>query len=183
MDENWLPVVGYESLYEVSSLGRVRSLDRTSHSIAGWSQLKKGRILVQSPDSDGYLLVNLHKSKTSKSAKVHALVAAAFIGHRPAGFDVAHNDGSRSHNAVSNLRYATKRENQADRKLHGTTCSGQRNGCAKLTADDVAAIRTSVDTQSSIAKRFGISQTNVSMIKLGKTWAAQHGVTSAHEEQ
>lgn len=73
--EIWKPVVGYEDLYEVSSFGRVRSLDRISSN----GHFYKGQILKQYKDKFGYLSVGLSKNSCIKTYKVHRLVAFAFI--------------------------------------------------------------------------------------------------------
>jgi hypothetical protein len=95
--EEWRPVVGYEGLYEVSSLGQIRGL-------------KRGRILSQFPTDKGYLAARLTNVK-GKTCRVHQLVAAAFLGPVPNGRVVDHIDANRGHNAATNLRYATYREN------------------------------------------------------------------------
>jgi hypothetical protein len=96
--EKWKPVAGYEGFYEVSSLGRIR-------------RSKSGYILRLSPIKKGYLTVRLNRFGKAKSFLVHGLVAKAFIGERPAGYQVNHKDLLKSNNAVSNLEYLTGREN------------------------------------------------------------------------
>jgi len=76
--ENWKPVVGYEGIYEVSSLGRVRSKDRKVWNGRVYYD-KKGRILKQSKTTTGYWKVELYKNRKKKSKKVHRLVAKSFI--------------------------------------------------------------------------------------------------------
>lgn len=79
MEESWKPVVGYEGLYEVSDLGRVRSLDRVVKGKRNSKWERKGRILQQVNRGNGYYAVCLHKSGTQKMHHVHRLVAVAFI--------------------------------------------------------------------------------------------------------
>ena len=73
--ENWKPVVGYEGLYEVSDLGRVRSL-------IDCHGLRREKLLKSSLDKDGYLKVTLHKNITQKQYQVHRLVAIVFVEGR-----------------------------------------------------------------------------------------------------
>lgn len=104
--EIWKPVVGYEGRYEVSNLGAVRAV----HSTRSGSP----RPLAQTTDSHGYLSVTLYKGDGlagRKSFGVHQLVAAAFIGEKPAGLDVNHLDGLRANNSSTNLEYVTRSEN------------------------------------------------------------------------
>lgn len=89
-------------------------------------------------------------------------------------YEAAHSCG-RGHEGCVNpmhLRWATHRENEADKLRHGTSQHGVRNAQAKLSEDDVRAIRNlrGVLHQRAIGQRFGISQTAVSMIHLRKRW-------------
>lgn len=104
--EAWRPVVGYEGLYEVSSIGRVRS-NIPSTRIAD----KLHKIMRQKVDDHGYLRVNLTKNKTAKAWLVSRLVAEAFIPN-PNGYPmVGHNDDVKTNNTVDNLYWTTSKEN------------------------------------------------------------------------
>ena len=109
--EIWKPVPGHVG-YEVSSLGRVRSVDRYI------AMRKKGRVLSPGRSSNGYLSVIL-AGRASRT--VHSLVAEAFIGPRPVGREVCHVDGDRGNAKAVNLRYGTPKENGQDRVRHGTS--------------------------------------------------------------
>ena len=82
--ERWLPVVGWEGLYEVSDLGRVRSLPRNT---------TRGRVLRANPAANGYRQATVFRQGHPKSVYVHHLVAEAFIGPRPEGLEIRHLDG------------------------------------------------------------------------------------------
>lgn len=115
MVETWLPIAGYEGLYEVSDLGRVRSLDRTVYSGRGNSRLAKGQVLKARPDKDGYQLVSLWTKGCKQDPKVHRLVADAFIPN-PANLpEVDHENGERDHNQKTNLRWTTRSVNLRNR--------------------------------------------------------------------
>src|SRR3970282_914182 len=104
MTERWLPVVGYEGSYEVSDLGRVRSLDR----ILPCGRRKKGIVLRPSPGANGGHL-GLHLCAYSKrNARVHRLVLAAFVGPCPIGMEGCHDDGAPTNTRLRNLRWDTK---------------------------------------------------------------------------
>ncbi len=116
----WRDVPGYEGWYQVSDAGEVRSVtreiqhgERTRH--------REGRILKQHPVTDGYLTVTLCVDSVRRSVGVHRLVAWAFIGPQAPGIEVRHMDGELTHNALANLQYGTRAENQQDRLRHGTS--------------------------------------------------------------
>lgn len=122
--EQWLPVVGYEGYYEVSDLGNVRSVDRVVVSRTGIPRALKGKklsLVEKSGDRGGmYWQVNLSRDAQAKGITVHQMVAAAFLGERPPGFDVCHANGNGQDNRAENLRYASRVENMQDAKNHGT---------------------------------------------------------------
>lgn len=135
MSENWLPIAGFEERYEVSSLGRVRS------KLAWRGQL--GRILSPAADEDGRLHVNLSiRPGVRRTAKVHRLVALAFIGPEPPGMQVCHWDGNPSNNRVSNLRWGTGSDNAQDAIRHGTNAHVAKTHCVnghRLSAPNLTA--------------------------------------------
>lgn len=173
MTERWLPVAGYEGIYEVSDLGRVRSLDRKVTHPNGQVHNLRGKIRIPSDNGHGYPALLLYRDGVKTCFKIHVLVAAAFLGPRPAGKEVAHWDGYRANPKLKNLRYATPKENQADRWRHGTRLYGERHGSAKLTASDVTAIRLrlkSGERSCDLAEEFGVVRSNIAEIKARRTW-------------
>ena len=114
MDELWQPIDGYLGLYEVSNLGRVRSLDRVlakrGRAGAMTTQHLKGKKLKSARATHGYLTVSLWKKNKGQTHCVHVLVANAFIGDS-ANADVNHKDGDKLNNAASNLEICTRSEN------------------------------------------------------------------------
>lgn len=109
--EEWTPVPGHEGNYEVSSEGRVRSLDRTvPHSRHGTINIK-GKILAPRTDTYGYQIVNLWRDGVMKARKVHQLVLEGFVGPRPEGIEVMHADDDPTNNRLENLSYGTRKEN------------------------------------------------------------------------
>ena len=77
--ENWKDIKGYEGLYQVSNLGRVKSLERNAYKPNGVARKKEEKILASALNSNGYSFVNLYKNGKRKSMLVHRLVAMAFI--------------------------------------------------------------------------------------------------------
>ena len=169
--ERWLPVVGYEGLYSVSDRGRVRSEARHRAGKAGKPVSVRERILLATPTRDGHLRVRLCDGATKISTAVHHLVLSAFVGPRPLGMQACHNDGAPSHNAINNLRWDTPKSNQMDRKRHGTSSAGEKNGAAKLTAAEVSAIRSDGRKYYVIANDHGVSRSTIGLVKAGKTWS------------
>lgn len=122
--EKWRDIPGY-SAYQASNLGRVRSLDHEVLCKDGRVRLQKGRILKQAKASHGYKTVCLGRNNTQS---VHVLVASAFIGPCPAGFEVRHLDGNPENNASDNLLYGSRADNIADAKKAGTWWTPERYG-------------------------------------------------------
>lgn len=101
--EIWRDIQGYEGLYQVSNLGRVRSLDRVVIRSDGRRRTYKGRILKLAKSSNEYLTVRLSKNGVGGSECIHVLVAQAFIPN-PHGYTVAHHKNhNRQDNRTENL--------------------------------------------------------------------------------
>jgi hypothetical protein len=163
-------VAGYDRLYAVSDMGRVKSLGRTVRRRNGTIAVREC-ILKPQVRPDGYLEVGLHAKGKQRAYKVHKLVAAAFIGPCPDGQQCCHSDGNPANNAVSNLRYDTPAGNNADKLLHGTSNRGVRHSRNKLTEAQVLCIRADTRSQRIVAAEYGIHWVTVSAIRLRKKWA------------
>lgn len=111
-NRDWHSVPGYEGLYEVSNDGVVRTI--------------VGQELKQRSDAHGYRRVNLWRDGKSSTIRVHRIVLLAFVGPPTEGMEGCHNDGDRSNNHVSNLRWDTHRSNVADAVIGGTHIGAQR---------------------------------------------------------
>ena len=130
--EQWKPVHGYEEIYEVSSHGRVRSVDRTVTCSDGKVHRYKGKVLSACLSKrGGYPLVNLRDQGKGQTRYVHSLVAEAFIGSRPEGMEVCHNDGDSTNNHLDNLRYDTSSDNELDKVRHGTHHEAVKTHCPR----------------------------------------------------
>ena len=109
----WLPVVGYEGLYEVSDEGEIKSLPRNTTS---------GGILKQSVNKkNGYCYVGLHKENKSTTHRVHVLLMKAFCPNNDFDenglpFEVDHIDGDKQNNSLSNLQWLSHKDNMRKRK-------------------------------------------------------------------
>ena len=110
--EEWRPVAGYEGYYEVSNLGRIRSLARNGRP----TMVKKLTI----KNKFGHRVVTLCVGGEKTIKNVGPLVLTAFVGPRPEGLVTCHNDGDPANNRVSNLRWDTQSNNLFDAVAHGT---------------------------------------------------------------
>lgn len=177
-DEKWLPVVGWEGIYEVSDMGRVKSLSRViPDSRCGQrrvpERIMKGQTALPLP----YVRVTLSDKQSGRKGLtapgVHQLVAAAFLGPPPTGHEVCHGNGDPTDNRLANLRYGTRKENHADRILHGTNLAGQANPASKLTEVEVLGIRSraaSGETCASIARSLGVTGACIQQVVTRTTW-------------
>jgi hypothetical protein len=104
--ERWKPIQGYEGLYEVSCLGRVRSLRRIKPN----GQFVPDRILAQTPTRSGYARVSIQKNGIKWHARVHRLVAMAYIPNPMARVEVNHIDGNKLNNSSANLEWSCRSE-------------------------------------------------------------------------
>ncbi len=155
MEAEWrpVPVPEFSRAYLVSSSGEIARVLPSQGT-------KTGTIKQKINKRTGYCCVNLCAKGIAKTFTVHRLVCMAFHGNQPTDLhEVAHNDGVRTNNTSSNLRWATRAENSKDRLAHGTLLAGEKCPNAKLSTKDVANIRAAVfarERRAEIAKRFGV---------------------------
>jgi hypothetical protein len=122
MKEIWKEVLGYEGLYQVSNLGRVKSLDRVvKGKIKDYHY--KSKILKPGITTKGHLYVNLYKNSKPKTRTIHQLVAESFLNHTPCKFDIIvdHIDNNKENNCLSNLQLISHRENLSKDKKNKTS--------------------------------------------------------------
>lgn len=125
--ERWLPVVGFEGAYEVSNFGNVRSLTRKVWS-GTFYVTARGRTLAQFPNR-WRMQLGLSRDGKTYPKLVHALVMEAFVGPRPEGAEICHNDGDYTNNHLLNLRYDNHRANMLDAVEHNTHPWSRRGSC------------------------------------------------------
>ena len=154
---DWLPIPGYEGIYDISRDGRI------------WHRGKL-RYLKLTQERSGYQKVSLRRAGVSKFLRVHQLVAAAFLPRPPNATDVNHIDCNKSNNAVENLEWCSRLHNVRHAAAAGLTPRGERHGLAKLDADKVRAIRAAAGSHRHIAEQFGISRSHVCGLRNRRFW-------------
>ncbi len=166
MEEQWRPVAGYEGIYEVSDLGRVRRI------VGGSNVTYAGRILKDWRGTKGYRLVGLSRDGTTRTLKLYRLVALAFVGPCPAGHQVNHIDGDKTNNRAENLEWATPSENVKHAYRTGLASNaGVRHPQAKLTEDDVRYIRATDTSTLELARAFAVTPQAIARVRSHLTWA------------
>ena len=127
--ERWLPVPGWEGLYEGSNRGRVRSLDRVVERSDGVSQRVRARELKQIRQRSGYMRVTLYGPDGGVGVRVHRLVALAFLGDPGPGRQVCHWNDVPDDNRVENLRWGTAADNRRDEVRNGRHANARKTRC------------------------------------------------------
>ena len=170
--ERWRPTQHTD--YLVSDCGRVKSLKYSTKDKSHY------RILSQNPDKNAYMCVTLYPDKKYIKAKVHRLVALAFVKGQTAEKKLAcHKDGNNQNNYYKNLKWATPRENVMDMKKHGTNKQWWTSKTAlarKLAVEDVIRIRSILKKdktwgiQSKLARQYKVAPKTINDIKRGLNW-------------
>lgn len=128
MKVEWRPIEGWD-YYEVSNTGLVRSKPRVTIDSLGRRTEYPSRILARCNNTDQYPIVSLREQQSRRTPAVHRLVAAAFLGPRPEGMDVCHQDGQKWNNNVLNLRYDTRSNNVLDNVPLGRHNQARKTHC------------------------------------------------------
>lgn len=117
MIEEWKTIPGTSDLYQASTLGRIRSLDRIIVKMNRWGFMgelrKKGRVLKPWHDCNGYEVIYIAGEGRREAINVHRLVAVTFLEGSGDGLDTNHKDGIKTHNNPENLEWCTRKENMA----------------------------------------------------------------------
>ena len=175
-EELWMPVVDFVGIYEVSSLGRVRSLARVI--IRGKvHQPVRERILKNTPMKIGYVSVTLYRNGVSEKKYVHILVWTAFKGAVPPNLEINHIDGNKANPILINLETGTHQHNIQHAISSGlwnpkkvTPMRGELNGNAKLANSAVVEIKNELKNNKRvflIATERGVSIQTIYRIKRG----------------
>ena len=173
--EEWRDIEGYEGLYQVSDLGRVKALPRykKNHSVMEW---KEERILKPSVSKKlGYKTVALWKDGKQRTRYVHVIVCQAFHGPKPTPVhEAAHFDGIRLNNVPGNLRWATRPDNINDTMRHDMVPKGSNHHGAVVNENQVREMRALYDKGIRvfrIADEFNVKYETVHSIVKRRSWA------------
>lgn len=167
MEEIWKDIKGYEELYQVSNLGRVKSFKRG-----------KERILGCGNKDYSYRKAILCKNNIRTTKNVHRLVAESFIPNSNNLPEVMHIDDNPANNNLSNLKWGTQADNRNDKisKNRQARVKGEDNGKSKLTTQQVIDIKNELISykygdNTKIANRYKVDRRTISKIKTGVNWA------------
>jgi hypothetical protein len=162
--EEFLDIPGYEGMYQVSDLGRIKNIMSNNS--------KKGKTLKPEIAKKGYLKVTLYKNKTRKHFQIHRLVATVFIPNPENKPQVNHKNGIKDDNIESNIEWSTESENVRHAFDNGLNYAlkGEKNGYSKLSNEDVLKIRSSSKTGVYLSKEFKVSCAHISRIRLNQVW-------------
>ena len=185
MSVHWKTIPSFPD-YEASEFGEIRNR-------------RTGRILKPCTP-DRYAQLTLYRNAEPSLVHVHRAVCEAFYGAPPTSkHHAAHTDGDRTRNRADNLRWATAKENEADKLSHGTsrlgkpsavpvekrprgaahgrstkpeaTARGERSGLSKLTVPEIVAIRRDTRPRKIVASAYGVTVTMIGYIQRGISWA------------
>jgi len=162
MNELWRNIDGYKEMYQVSSLGNVRSYKY------GYPKILSSRI-----HKNGYRYINLSLNGNIKSVNIHRLVAKSFIKNNDKLEFVNHKDGNKLNNYVENLEWCSRKYNSEHAKNNNLLAFGERNGSSKLKENDVINIRIKYYNGKSsriLAKEFGVSKSCILNIINNISW-------------
>lgn len=175
----WRVCWGYPD-YEISDEGEMRRR-------VAFRSFPAGMIKRPMKHPRGYLCFGVSKTRRELA---HRLVALTFIGQPPTDMhEVAHNDGCRTNNRASNLRWALPIENQADRRVHGTHLEGDKAPFRKTDSNAVSEIRKlyaaggvpyrgGAVTMQRLADEYGLSVAQISRIVNARQWQSTRTATS-----
>jgi hypothetical protein len=160
--------------YRVSNVGQVQCCLKLvgppdySHMTDSWHDL-----LPHRNAETGYLEVCIRSHGKGKTTAVHKLVAEAFLGPCPEGLQVCHDDNDKTNPRLDNLCYGTPKQNNADKKRHGTQQEGSRVAGAKLVESDVIEIMQMRAGWlfRQIAEKYGVQEGTIGKIFRGETWS------------
>ncbi len=158
MIEIWKDIIRYETLYQVSNLGRVK---------------RENKIRSHTSNGNGYLKVILYKNNIPKKYFIHRLIAEYFIPNPDNKPFVNHKDGSRDNNSIENLEWCNQSENTLHSINLNNTHRGISNYAAKLTEEQILEIRNLISLKvlhQDIAVKYNIHKSTVSGIATKRIW-------------
>jgi len=171
-NEIFKPIMGYEGKYEISNMGRVKSLKRKQKTKSNGFAIRKGKIIKTSSTGKGYLQIKLSMDGRERSFSVARLVAIHFIGLPETGRQVNHIDSDRKNNNINNLEWVKQQQNSDHRMAYGKVIRGEDVKQSKLKEEDIVKIRKLLKnhTVREIASKFKVSHPTIVYISQKKIW-------------
>jgi len=171
--EIWKDIEGYEGIYQVSNLGRVKSLERIIVCKNNVKKFYSEKFLKPVSDNQGYQIIHLNsKIHKSKNHKIHRLVAFAFIPIINGKIEINHIDGNKKNNEINNIEWCTSSENKKHAFKLGLRNNKGENGSHKIKEKQAIEIKyqNKGKTLKCIAKKYNVSIALISKIKNNKVW-------------
>lgn len=167
--EIWKDIEGYENSYQISSFGRIKSLNKIIN-----NNFYKEKILNPSCTNNGYVEIGLYKNKKAKTTTIHRLVAKAFIPNPNNLSQVHHKNHIRSDNHIENLEWVDQLQNTRYAQQAGKMLKGERSPLAILTQEQVNKIRAEFIKNNlnygQMARKYMVSEGCIKHILLNRTW-------------
>lgn len=173
MKEVWRDVTDFEGHYQVSNLGRVRSLDRTIVDSKGVTRNRKGRIIKLNLKPSGYVNVNLQKGSNRKYFRVHRLVAQEFIDNPNSYPEVNHINGIKDDNRAENLEWCTSSQNQKHAIELGLNVVAKGSKCSYAILDEEKVrkiILSKGKSDRELGEIYGVSAGTIRDARIGRNW-------------
>lgn len=173
IEEIWKDIKDFEGMYQVSNLGRIRSLDRVIFNKQN-KLLRKCKLMTTSLNSSGYPHVRLSKDGKGTTFRIHRLVAIHFL-ENPNNYEIVnHIDSNKTNNKISNLEWCSELDNRLHaRNIFNDTAYGEECNLSVLTEDQVREIRANGKmglTNAQIGEKYGVSHETIRCILNGKSW-------------
>jgi len=174
-NEIWEDLIGYESIYIISNLGRVKILPRININKSGII-ISKEKFVKLHKSKQGYVSLSLNKNGAKRTQYLHRLLANTFIPNTENKPQVNHKNGIKNDNRLENLEWTTSKENIIHARDKGLRLAprGDSHSSSKLTEVEVLDIKKRLrnkEKQINISKLYNVSTSNITLIKIGKIWS------------
>lgn len=176
MEEQWVHIKGYETIYMISNLGRIKSLDKKVNSKFDSKRTIKGKYLNFTSLRKGYKYVELYNDKLErKKFSIHRLIALHFIPNPNNYPMINHKDGNTLNNSIDNLEWCTASQNTRHAFDTGLLVIRKGESCtqSKLTEQqvkDIHVLKHYGMKSKTISKIYGVSFSTICDIFQGRTW-------------